>query len=51
MPGWATCRRLEPITFKLDKFTEMQFRAKANPDAEDPAPLTHRSDASVCPRT
>jgi hypothetical protein len=39
------------MTFKLDKFTEMQFRAKANSDAEDPAPLKRQSDTSVCSRS
>jgi hypothetical protein len=37
------------MIFKLDKFTEMQVRAKVNPDAESSMPLKHRSSVSGCP--
>ena len=47
----GTRHRFEPITFKLDKFTEMQVRAKVNPDAEYSTPLKRRSSISVCPQT
>jgi hypothetical protein len=39
------------MAFKLDKFTEMQVRAKVKPDAEYSTPLKHRSSVSGCPRT
>jgi hypothetical protein len=46
-PQW-----LEPITFfKLDKFINMQFSVKPNPDTEDPAPPKEWSEISVSPRT
>ena len=43
--------REKSITFKLDKFIEMQVRAKVNPDPEYSTPLKHRSSVSGCPRT
>jgi hypothetical protein len=50
-PRRGNRHRFESITFKLDKFTQMQVRAKVNPDAKYSTPLKHRSSISGCPRT
>ena len=39
----------EPIMFKLDRFTKMQFRAKVDPDAEYSTPLKRRVEHKCLP--
>ena len=44
---WATRHRFEPITFKLDKFTEMRVRAEVNPDAAERLPASCRHPSTI----